>query len=128
MSRPLFTSESVAEGHPDKTAGQISDTTLDAPLRQDSASRVAVEPLGKAEPVGPFVETFGTHTVDEDAISRAVTEVFGLRPAAIIRDLDLLRPVCSRTAAHGHFGRGLPDVTWERTDRADALRRAAKAG
>ncbi|MEU6393848.1 methionine adenosyltransferase [Streptomyces sp. NPDC046939] len=83
--------------------------------------------IGKAEPVGLFVETFGTHTVDEDAISRAVTEVFDLRPAAIIRDLDLLRPIYARTASYGHFGRELADFTWERTDRADALRKAAKA-
>ncbi|MFD6619278.1 methionine adenosyltransferase [Streptomyces albidoflavus] len=83
--------------------------------------------IGKAEPVGLFVETFGTHTVDEDAISRAVTEVFDLRPAAIVRDLDLLRPIYAQTASYGHFGRELADFTWERTDRADALRKAAKA-
>ncbi|MET9917252.1 methionine adenosyltransferase [Streptomyces sp. NPDC006435] len=81
--------------------------------------------IGRAEPVGLFVETFGTHTVDDERISRAVTEVFDLRPAAIIRDLDLLRPIYARTAAYGHFGRELPDFTWERTDRADALREAA---
>ncbi|MFF8709916.1 methionine adenosyltransferase [Streptomyces sp. NPDC015184] len=81
--------------------------------------------IGKAEPVGLFVETFGTHTVDDERISRAVTEVFDLRPAAIIRELDLLRPIYARTAAYGHFGRELPDFTWERTDRADALREAA---
>ncbi|MFF8613660.1 methionine adenosyltransferase [Streptomyces sp. NPDC015350] len=81
--------------------------------------------IGRAEPVGLFVETFGTHTVDDERISRAVTEVFDLRPAAIIRELDLLRPIYARTAAYGHFGRELPDFTWERTDRADALREAA---
>ncbi|MGA4847509.1 methionine adenosyltransferase [Streptomyces sp. G5(2025)] len=81
--------------------------------------------IGKAEPVGLFVETFGTHTVDPDRIEQAITEVFDLRPAAIIRDLDLLRPIYSRTAAYGHFGRELPDFTWERTDRADSLRAAA---
>ncbi|MER5498929.1 methionine adenosyltransferase [Streptomyces sp. NPDC002561] len=81
--------------------------------------------IGRAEPVGLFVETFGTHTVDDERISRAVTEVFDLRPAAIIRDLDLLRPIYAKTAAYGHFGRELPDFTWERTDRADALREAA---
>ncbi|MFD0256537.1 methionine adenosyltransferase [Streptomyces sp. NPDC127113] len=84
--------------------------------------------IGKAEPVGLCVQTFGTHAVEQDAISRAVTEVFDLRPAAIIRDLDLLRPIYSRTAAYGHFGRELEDFTWERTDRVDALRRAVKAG
>nr|UPA71917.1 s-adenosylmethionine synthase [Streptomyces sp.] len=80
--------------------------------------------IGKAEPVGLFVETFGTHTVDVNLIQDAITAVFDLRPAAIIRDLDLLRPIYSQTAAYGHFGRELPDFTWERTDRVDALRRA----
>ncbi|MFF8919078.1 methionine adenosyltransferase [Streptomyces sp. NPDC015032] len=92
------------------------------------ASRCEVQvayAIGKAEPVGLFVETFGTHTVDDERISRAVTDVFELRPAAIIRDLDLLRPIYARTAAYGHFGRELPEFTWERTDRADALREAA---
>jgi len=84
--------------------------------------------IGKAEPVGLFVETFGTGTVEEERISRAITEVFDLRPAAVIRDLDLLRPIYARTAAYGHFGRELPEFTWERTDRADALRRAVEAG
>ncbi|RSS58215.1 methionine adenosyltransferase [Streptomyces sp. WAC06614] len=81
--------------------------------------------IGKAEPVGLFVETFGTHTVPTDRIEQAVAEVFDLRPAAIIRDLDLLRPIYSQTAAYGHFGRELPDFTWERTDRVEALRTAA---
>jgi S-adenosylmethionine synthetase len=81
--------------------------------------------IGKAHPVGLFVETFGTETVAVDAIQTAITEVFDLRPAAIIRDLDLLRPIYAQTAAYGHFGRDLPDFTWERTDRVDALRRAA---
>ncbi|MFE7353331.1 methionine adenosyltransferase [Streptomyces sp. NPDC057543] len=84
--------------------------------------------IGKAEPVGLFVETFGTSTVEEEKISQAITEVFDLRPAAIIRDLDLLRPIYARTAAYGHFGRELPDFTWERTDRADALRKAVETG
>lgn len=80
--------------------------------------------IGKAEPVGLFVETFGTEQVSPTAIQRAVTEVFDLRPAAIIRDLDLLRPIYQQTAAYGHFGRSLPDLTWERSDRAAALRAA----
>ncbi|MFC8369543.1 MULTISPECIES: methionine adenosyltransferase [unclassified Streptomyces] len=84
--------------------------------------------IGKAEPVGLFVETFGTNTVAVERIENAVSEVFDLRPAAIIRDLDLLRPVYAQTAAYGHFGRELPDFTWERTDRADALRKAAASG
>ncbi|MER5870623.1 methionine adenosyltransferase [Streptomyces sp. NPDC002044] len=83
--------------------------------------------IGKAEPVGLFVETFGTHTVPTERIERAITEVFDLRPAAIIRDLDLLRPIYAQTAAYGHFGRELPDFTWERTDRAERLRTAASA-
>ncbi|MEV4947954.1 methionine adenosyltransferase domain-containing protein, partial [Streptomyces sp. NPDC053755] len=81
--------------------------------------------IGKAEPVGLFVETFGTEKASVATIERAVAEVFDLRPAAIIRDLDLLRPIYSQTAAYGHFGRELPDFTWERTDRVDALRAAA---
>ncbi|WBP85089.1 methionine adenosyltransferase [Kitasatospora cathayae] len=81
--------------------------------------------IGKAAPVGLFVETFGTESVPVARIQDAVSEVFDLRPAAIIRDLDLLRPVYAQTAAYGHFGRELPDFTWERTDRADKLRQAA---
>ncbi|MDT0572622.1 methionine adenosyltransferase [Streptomyces sp. DSM 3412] len=81
--------------------------------------------IGKAQPVGLFVETFGTNTVDAELIERAITEVFDLRPAALVRDLDLLRPIYSGTAAYGHFGRTHPDFTWERTDRADELRRRA---
>ncbi|MEU1887093.1 methionine adenosyltransferase [Micromonospora rifamycinica] len=77
--------------------------------------------IGRAEPVGLFVETFGTETVALAGIEKAVTEVFDLRPAAIIRDLDLLRPIYAQTAAYGHFGRELPDLTWERIDRAAAL-------
>ena len=80
--------------------------------------------IGKAHPVGVFVETYGTGTVPDERIQEAVLEVFDLRPAAIIRDLDLLRPVYAQTAAYGHFGRELPDFTWERTDRAEQLRSA----
>ncbi|MFF1381866.1 methionine adenosyltransferase [Streptomyces sp. NPDC058308] len=84
--------------------------------------------IGKAEPVGLFIETFDTATVPHSDIERAVGAVFDLRPAAIIRDLDLLRPIYAQTAAYGHFGRELPDLTWERTDRAAALRTAAETG
>ena len=80
--------------------------------------------IGKAHPVGLYVETFGTETVPLDRLTAAIREVFDLRPAAIIRDLDLLRPIYRQTAAYGHFGRELPDFTWERTDRVDALRSA----
>ncbi len=79
--------------------------------------------IGKAEPVGLFVETFGTGLVPEERIQRAVIDVFDLRPAAIIRDLDLLRPIYALTSAYGHFGRELPEFTWERTDRAEDLKR-----
>jgi S-adenosylmethionine synthetase len=80
--------------------------------------------IGKAHPVGVFVETFGTETVDIAKIQAAVVSVFDLRPAAIIADLNLLRPIYSKTAAYGHFGRELPDFTWEATNRVDALRAA----
>jgi S-adenosylmethionine synthetase len=81
--------------------------------------------IGKAHPVGLFVETFGTGAVPDTVIQAAVLEVFDLRPAALIADLDLLRPIYSQTAAYGHFGRDLPDFTWERTDRAEQLKAAA---
>ncbi|RBM18220.1 methionine adenosyltransferase, partial [Prauserella sp. PE36] len=83
--------------------------------------------IGKAAPVGLFVETFGTEHVDPLKIQAAITEVFDLRPAAIIRDLDLLRPIYAQTSAYGHFGRPELDLPWERTDRADALRSAVGA-
>ena len=82
--------------------------------------------IGTAQPVGVFVETFGTETIPVASIQDAVTEVFDLRPAAIIRDLDLLRPIYSKTAAYGHFGRELSDFTWEKTDRVAALNAAVK--
>ncbi|WP_169730890.1 methionine adenosyltransferase [Lentzea kentuckyensis] len=94
------------------------------------ATRVEVQvayAIGKAAPVGLFVETFGTETVDPQKIQQAITEVFDLRPAAIIRDLDLLRPIYAPTAAYGHFGRTDIELPWESTDRADALRTAAGA-
>jgi len=80
--------------------------------------------IGKAQPVGVFIETFGTGVVSDEEIQQAVLEVFDLRPAAIIEDLDLLRPIYARTAAYGHFGRELPEFTWERTDRVEELRKA----
>ena len=89
------------------------------------ASRCEVQvayAIGKAHPVGLFVECFGTERVPVQKIQDAVGEVFDLRPAAIIADLDLLRPIYAQTAAYGHFGRELPDFSWERTDRVDALR------
>lgn len=80
--------------------------------------------IGSAEPVGLYCETFGTHTVEPERILAAVNEVFDLRPAAIIRDLDLKRPIYAATASYGHFGRNGETFTWERTDRADALKAA----
>ncbi|MDH6281374.1 methionine adenosyltransferase [Prescottella agglutinans] len=92
------------------------------------ADRIEVQvayAIGKAAPVGLFVETFGTEKVEVAKIQQAISEVFDLRPGAIIRDLDLLRPIYSDTAAYGHFGRTDVDLPWERTDRAEKLRAAA---
>ncbi len=82
--------------------------------------------IGKAQPVGMFVETFGTGAVPDQQIQDAILSVFDLRPAAIVRDLDLLRPIYQQTAAYGHFGRPELDFTWEGTTRADALAKAVK--
>jgi S-adenosylmethionine synthetase len=82
--------------------------------------------IGKAQPVGLFVETFGTETVPVSRIQDAVLATFDLRPAAIIRDLDLLRPIYSKTSAYGHFGRELPEFSWEKTDRVSALQLALR--
>jgi len=84
--------------------------------------------IGKAEPVGLFIETFGTETADPAKISEAILQTFDLRPAAIIRDLDLKRPIYAATAAYGHFGRELPDFTWERADRAEQLAKLVHGG
>ncbi len=82
--------------------------------------------IGKAQPVGLFVETFGTEKVPVLQIESAIESVFDLRPAAIIRDLNLLRPIYGRTASYGHFGRELPEFTWEKSDRSSALQKAVK--
>ncbi|GAA3630566.1 methionine adenosyltransferase [Microlunatus ginsengisoli] len=82
--------------------------------------------IGKAHPVGFYVDTFGTESVPVPQIQAAVLATFDLRPAAIIRDLDLKRPIYAKTAAYGHFGRELPEFSWERTDRADALAAAVR--
>jgi S-adenosylmethionine synthetase len=92
------------------------------------ATKVVVQAayaIGKAQPVGLFIETFGTETTDPAKIANAIMETFDLRPAAIIRDLDLKRPIYAQTAAYGHFGRELPDFTWERTDKAEQLAKLA---
>jgi S-adenosylmethionine synthetase len=94
------------------------------------ADRVEVQvayAIGVARPVGLYVETFGTGKVADEAIVAAINEVFDLRPKAIIESLQLLRPIYSKTAAYGHFGRELPEFTWEALDRADALRSAVNA-
>ena len=80
--------------------------------------------IGVAHPRSVLVETFGTNTVDPDAIVKAVTSVFDLRPGAIIRDLDLKRPIYRDTAAYGHFGRSKPGFTWEQTSRLDEFKAA----
>ena len=104
----------------------VAKNVVAAGLARQCEAQIAYA-IGKAQPVGVFIETFGSATVDDDKIASAVREVFDLRPAALVRDLDLLRPIYAQTAAYGHFGRDLPDFTWERTDRADALRAAAGA-
>jgi S-adenosylmethionine synthetase len=80
--------------------------------------------IGMADPVSLHVETFGTEKVDAELIAKAIQQVFDLRPAAIIEALDLRRPIFAKTAAYGHFGRELPEFTWERTDRTEALAKA----
>ncbi|HWU27778.1 MAG TPA: methionine adenosyltransferase [Microbacterium sp.] len=102
----------------------VAKNVVAAGLAERAEVQVAYA-IGVARPVGLYVETFGTGTVSEDVITRAIDEVFDLRPQAIIEELDLLRPIYAKTAAYGHFGRELPEFTWERTDRADELRRAA---
>jgi S-adenosylmethionine synthetase len=102
----------------------VAKNVVAAGLAESCETQVAYA-IGKAKPVGLFVECFGTEQVPVERIQDAVLEVFDLRPAAIIRDLDLLRPIYSQTAAYGHFGREEPDFSWERTDRTDALRSAA---
>jgi S-adenosylmethionine synthetase len=89
------------------------------------AERIEVQvayAIGKAAPVGLFVETFGTETVDPARIEKAITSVFDLRPGAIVRDLDLLRPIYAQTAAYGHFGRTDVDLPWEQLNKVDDLK------
>jgi len=102
----------------------VAKNAVAAGLAQRIEVQVAYA-IGKAAPVGLFVETFGTENGDPAKIQQAISEVFDLRPAAIIRDLDLLRPIYAPTAAYGHFGRTDIDLPWEHTDRADALRSLA---
>jgi S-adenosylmethionine synthetase len=102
----------------------VAKNVVAAGLAERCETQVAYA-IGKAHPVSLFVETFGTENVPVERIEKAITEVFDLRPAAIIRDLDLMRPIYQRTAAYGHFGRELPELLWENTDRAQDLKNAA---
>jgi S-adenosylmethionine synthetase len=101
----------------------VAKNVIAAGLAQRCEVQVAYA-IGKAQPVGVFVETFGTGIVSDEKIQEAVLKVFDLRPAAIIRDLNLKRPIYRKTAAYGHFGREDQDFTWEKTDRAEALKSA----
>ena len=96
-------------------------------LRANAKCKLAYA-IGIAEPVSIMVETFGTAKVPEERIGRAVMDTFDLRPARIIRELNLLRPIYRKTAALGHFGREAPEFTWEKTDKVRALRKAAGHG
>ncbi|GIE89219.1 methionine adenosyltransferase [Actinoplanes regularis] len=102
----------------------VAKNVVAAGLAERCETQVAYA-IGKAHPVSLFVETFGTENVPVERIEKAIKEVFDLRPAAIIRDLELLRPIYQQTAAYGHFGRELPDLRWESTDRAQDLKNAA---
>jgi S-adenosylmethionine synthetase len=101
----------------------VAKNVVAAGLAERCEAQVAYA-IGKAHPVSLFVETFGTENAPVESIEKAITEVFDLRPAAIIRDLNLLRPIYQQTAAYGHFGRELPDLLWETTDRAQDLQNA----
>jgi len=105
-------------------ARHVAKTVVAAGLARRCEVQLAYA-IGVAEPVSVMVDTFGTSTKPEAEISRAIRHVFGLRPAEIIEQLDLLRPIYSKTAAYGHFGRNEKEFTWERTDRAEALAAAA---
>jgi S-adenosylmethionine synthetase len=102
----------------------VAKNVVAAGLAERCETQVAYA-IGKAHPVSLFIETFGTENVPVERIEKAINEVFDLRPAAIIRDLDLMRPIYQQTAAYGHFGRELPDLLWENTDRAQELKSAA---
>ena len=102
----------------------VAKNVVAAGLAERCETQVAYA-IGKAHPVSLFVETFGTENVPVERIEKAINDVFDLRPAAIIRDLDLMRPIYQQTAAYGHFGRELPELLWENTDRAQDLKNAA---
>jgi S-adenosylmethionine synthetase len=111
----------------DRSAAYAARWVAKHVVASGAASRCEVQvayAIGVAQPMSILVETFGTAQVDPAAVEKAVREVFDLRPAAIVRDLDLKRPIFSKTAAYGHFGRALPEFTWERTSRVDDLKSA----
>jgi len=111
----------------DRSAAYAARWVAKHVVASGAASRCEVQvayAIGMAHPVSILVETFGTNTVDPDRIVQGVRDVFDLRPAAIVRDLDLKRPIYRKTAAYGHFGRALPEFTWESVSRLDAYRSA----
>ena len=113
----------------DRSAAYAARWVAKHVVASGAASRCEVQvayAIGMAQPISILVETFGTNTVDEIEIEQAVRTVFDLRPAAIVRDLDLKRPIYRRTAAYGHFGRNDPSFTWEQVSRLDAFKKAAK--
>ena len=101
----------------------VAKNVVAAGLAERCEAQVAYA-IGKAHPVSLFVETFGTEVVPVERIEKAIREVFDLRPAAIIRDLELRQPIFRQTAAYGHFGREAEGFTWERRDRVDAVKSA----
>ena len=104
----------------DRSAAYASRWVAKHVVASGAATRCEVQvayAIGMAQPMSILVETFGTETVDPLTIERAVREVFDLRPGAIVRDLDLKRPIFRKTAAYGHFGRNLPEFTWEQVSR-----------
>ena len=113
----------------DRSAAYAARWVAKQVVAAGAASRCEVQvayAIGMAQPISILVETFGTNTVDEVAIEDAVRQVFDLRPAAILRDLDLKRPIYNKTAAYGHFGRALPEFTWETLSRLKEFKAAVK--
>jgi S-adenosylmethionine synthetase len=111
----------------DRSAAYAARWVAKHVVASGAASRCEIQvayAIGVARPVSLLVETFGTEQVDPARISKAVDEVFDLRPAAIIRDLDLRRPIYRRTAAYGHFGRSEKEFSWEQLSRLDELKSA----
>ncbi|HEX9830275.1 MAG TPA: methionine adenosyltransferase [Thermodesulfobacteriota bacterium] len=106
-------------------ARYIAKNVVAAGLAKQCEVQIAYA-IGIAEPVSVMVDTFGTGAVSEDRISRGIREVFDLKPAGVVRTLDLLRPIYQKTAAFGHFGRDDCDFSWERTDKIEPLRKAVK--